>query len=158
MVYFIPLGDVALDDAIKIAYCARCNDLYVKIRFEVCDQCIDEEEADYQRIRDVLAENSGQSTETVALLAEVEVPTVLRMLAQGLILNDKLAHDFKCGQCGKPAISGAQRLCRTCLNRLDKKFFKEIVEAKLVLAEQRRESVHDVLMDKRKKAPRKKRK
>ncbi|MFP6585054.1 MAG: hypothetical protein VCD00_21160 [Candidatus Hydrogenedentota bacterium] len=147
-----------MDDTIKITYCARCNNLYVKIRFNVCDHCIDDEEADYQKICDVLAENAGQSTEAVVLLADVEVATVLRMLEQGLIVNDNLAHDFKCGRCGGPAISGAQRLCRTCLNKLDQTFFKEIVEAKIILAEQRRESVHEVLMGKRKKSPGTKRK
>ena len=156
MVSFTTTGDVALDDEIKISHCARCNSLYVRIRFDVCDDCLDEEEADYERIRDVLAENAGQSTEAVAMLADVAVSTVLRMLDHGLITNKNIAHDFKCGKCGERAISAAQRLCQPCLDQLDQKFFKEIVEAKLILAEQRRESVHAVLMNKRKKTPRSK--
>lgn len=125
----------------------------MKIRFDVCENCIDEEEADYQRIHDVLAQDASQSTEAVALLADVEVACVLRMLDRGLIVNDHIAREFKCGRCGDTAISATQKLCRACLHNLDKRFFQEINEAKRVLSEQRRESVHTILTKKRQQTP-----
>lgn len=142
-----------MEDLIKITHCARCRDLFVKIRFDVCEKCIDEEEEDYQRIHDVLAEDASQSTEAVALLAGVDVACVLRMLDRGLIVNDHIAREFKCGRCGETAISATQKLCRSCLHNLDREFFQEINEAKRVLSAQRRESVHTVLTKKRQQTP-----
>lgn len=142
----------------KIAHCARCRGLFVRIRFEVCDRCLDDEEADYTRINDVLVSNKGLTVEQVAEKAEVTTACVLRMLERGLIVNEKIAENIKCGRCGAPAISASQQLCTACLQDLDKKFISEINQAKKNVAQQHNESVHEVLNEKRKQVPNSKKK
>ena len=140
-----------MGDTIRIARCGRCNGTYLKVRFSVCDDCLDAEDADYQRISDVLVEHPNQNVEIVAHLADVSPSCVLRMLDRGLIASEKIVEEVKCGKCGQPALSAAQKLCQSCLIKLDQKFFAEINEAKKVQLEQERDSsVHDTIDLKRK--------
>lgn len=140
-----------MDDGIKIARCARCKKTYVKIRFPVCDDCIDDEEADFKTISNVLAENSNQNVEIVANLAGVTPECVLRMLDRGLIATEMNSLNVRCGRCGEPAISPAQRLCQRCLIQLDQTFFAEISEARRVRQErEKQDSVHEAIDKKRK--------
>ena len=138
-----------MSDSMKIAHCPRCNNLFVRIKHVVCDRCIDDEDADYKKIHDVLDNYTGLGVEQVAAKAEVEPKCVLRMLDRGMIANEQVAKNIKCGQCGAPAISASQQLCPSCLIKLDRKFFAEINEAKKHVAEQRTDTVHQVLNAKR---------
>lgn len=139
-----------MSDSMKISHCPRCNNLFVKIKHVVCDRCIDGEDADYKKIDEVLDNHTGLGVEQVAQKAGVDPKCVLRMLDRGMIANEQVAKDVKCGQCGAPAISASQQLCSLCLVKLDQKFFKQIHEAKKHIAEQRSsDSVHIVLNAKR---------
>lgn len=135
-----------MGETIRIARCGRCNETYVKVRFAVCDNCLYDEDADYERISDVLAENPSKSVEIVAYLADVTTGCVLRMLDRGLIANEQVDENVKCGKCGAPALSVAQKLCQSCLIKLDQKFFSEINEAKRTqLIQNKDQSVHDTI-------------
>ena len=73
-------------------------------------------------------------------------------IREGIIINEQIDNDAKCGQCGLPAISASKRLCSYCLSQLDQKFYSEINEAKLRMREEfATDSVHVVLNRKRKK-------
>jgi ribosomal protein L37E len=139
-----------MGETIRIARCRRCNEAYIKVSFSVCDNCLDDEDADYQRISDTLAENPNKNVETVAYLADVTPSCVLRMLDRGLIANEQVDNDVRCGKCGEPALSVAQKLCQSCLIKLDQKFFSEINEAKRTQdAQNQDQSVHDTIDRKR---------
>jgi ribosomal protein L37E len=140
-----------MDETGKIAKCARCKSVFVKMHVPVCEKCTDDEEADFKRISETMAENPDQNAETIALLADVTTACVLRMLDRGLITNENMGSKIKCGQCGKPAISAAKKLCQSCLIKLDQKFFSEISQAKRVREDRdANDSVHETLEDKRK--------
>lgn len=142
-----------MDDDLKITRCARCGTVFVRIRTNICHECIDVEEEEYRVIRDVLRDQESLNVAQVAELAEVTEACVLRMLDQGLIVNDQVSNDVKCGQCGLPAISTRKRLCATCLAALDQKFYTEINEAKQRLRDESpSDSVHVTLNKKRKKS------
>lgn len=141
-----------MSDELKIAKCARCSVLFVRIRGEVCHSCVEAEEADYLAIKEVLRENDDLNVTEVAKQAEVTEACVLRMLEQGLIVNEQVDNEVKCGKCGRPAISTQQRLCGTCLTSLDQTFYSEINEAKDRIEEAvPSDSVHVMLNKKRKK-------
>lgn len=139
-----------MSDELKLIHCARCSEIFVQIRTKICPNCIDIEEEEYARIRDVLHNNESINVAKVAELAEVTETCVLRMLDSGLIINEQVNNDVKCGQCGLPAISTSQRLCTYCLSQLDQKFYSEINEAKRRLHDENpNDSVHVVLNRKR---------
>lgn len=135
----------------KIAKCARCSTTFVKFKAPVCENCVDDEEADFTRISDALVENPDQNAEVIAQLANVSTACVLRMLDRGLIATEQIAPDVKCGRCGKPAISLAKKLCQSCLIKLDQNFMSEISHAKRAQTDfDPTSSVHDIIDTKRK--------
>lgn len=110
-----------MGQTIRMARRARCGATFVKIRSSVCEKCMDDEEGDYRRISDVLAGNTDLNVEGVAEAATTKC--VLRMLDRGLIANDQVTDDVRCGRCGELAISASKRLCHTCLIKLGQNFF-----------------------------------
>ena len=101
-----------------ITQCPRCNGIFNKMRSLVCQKCVSVEEEEYDKIRDVIAEEEDRTVDEVAELAEVKKTTVLRMLDLGLI-SDMRDTSITCGRCGAPAISAKRKLCEQCLGKLD---------------------------------------
>jgi len=99
--------------------CPRCKKLFDKGVALVCPKCQPAEEADYQKIREVLDRLPQLNAKTAAAEAGVTVACVMRMLDEGLIANVNLTENVKCGRCGAPAISLSKRLCQACLDKLN---------------------------------------
>lgn len=137
----------------ELAHCARCRRLYVRLKAHVCEQCFDMEEADFMRIRDVLAEDPRLTADEVASRAQVTVACVLRMLDEGLIANRQADDDAVCGRCGAAAISARQRLCTACLLDLDRQLTFELNQAQLLKKQRDLKAtahyVHELLSSKR---------
>jgi len=135
-----------------LAKCPRCEKLFSKIRAGVCPACEPLEESDYEKVRNVLAGDSGLNAEQLAVTAEVSIECVLRMLADGCIESGSEADAVRCGRCGRPAISASKRLCESCLTKLD----QECAEAMRTLRETvvkkpgpASRPVHEILEEKR---------
>ncbi len=112
--------------------CPRCDRLFEKRRFPVCVPCQDEEEKDYDKIRDVLERQPDLNAEQVAGEAGVSVSCVTRMVKEGLLSNASVVGDsVKCGMCGAPAISASKKLCQACLEKLNVKVTKAQAGIKL---------------------------
>lgn len=114
-----------------LSKCARCEKLFDKISSAVCGACIDDEDKDYEVIRDALRETPNSSAEQVAELTGVDMACVLRMLDSGLISTLSLGDKIKCGRCGEPAISTTKRLCQGCLDKLNQQVAKATGEIRL---------------------------
>jgi hypothetical protein len=137
---------------LKLAQCARCNDVFTRVRSAVCPACQDAEDADFLKIRDVVDRFPNLNAEQAAERAEVTVDCVLRMLDEGLITNAGVGSLAKCGRCGAPAISAAKRLCQACLLKLDADFSKAVAASRLNkrrLDEAEATEVRKILMRKR---------
>lgn len=135
----------------EFARCARCEKVFQRIRSVVCHDCLDAEEADYAKIRDVLNRQPNLNVQQTAEAAEVDVDCVLRMLNEGLITNAALSNPVTCGRCGAPAISLSKRLCEKCLLQLDTEVAHALAEAhEAMKAEQARLTVHETVEVKRK--------
>lgn len=109
-----------------LAKCVRCDNLFDKSKNPVCAACASDEDADYERIREVVDDQPDMAAEAVAELAEVPVQVVMRMLDQGMITNTSLlAGTAKCGRCGAEAISVTKKLCHSCLEKLNQNVLRE---------------------------------
>jgi predicted amidophosphoribosyltransferase len=109
-----------------IAKCARCKKPFDRIKSQVCSQCQSQEDADYQKIRDLLLDHPNLNAQEVADRAEVEVTCVMRMLDDGQIANVNLLDAVTCGRCGGRAISFNKRLCQSCLDKLNREMLTSV--------------------------------
>lgn len=128
----------------KLAKCARCNKLFTKIVSEVCNACQPEEDADFNRIHDIISRNHGLSAHEVAEEAGVPVECVFRMLREGRIENVESNEDIKCGRCGAPAISASKRLCERCLVTLDREWAQAILEMRQRMLAKGQSDMNDI--------------
>lgn len=103
----------------ELRKCARCDKLFSSDAATVCGACRPMEDADFNKIREVLETHGELSAQEVANEADVEIDVVFRLLDAGRIQSTSLQDVVPCGRCGAPAISLAKRLCRACLTQLD---------------------------------------
>jgi len=132
----------------NFAKCARCKGLFNRVRGPVCHACQEEEERDYNRIRDALYHNPGMNVEEAAEAADVDVECVLRMLGMGLLNAEGLNDSVRCGQCGAPAMSVTKKLCEKCLGKMNRDFARAMDDLKRRVGE-RMVSVHRTVEQKR---------
>ncbi len=102
-----------------LAKCVRCARMFNKIQTPVCPACEPDEEADNEKIREVVNRDPSLNAEAVAEAAQVDISVVRRMLNEGQLVTVLQASDITCGRCGAPAISASKRLCQACLEKLN---------------------------------------
>ena len=99
--------------------CKRCGKVFTYRGMNLCNECFEKEQVDFQKVKDYLEENPGATLMEVSLNTGIDLRTINRFLregrleAEGVILNDS---DITCEQCGKPIGSG--RYCEDCLRKL----------------------------------------
>lgn len=127
----------------KLAACPRCRKPFLRDEYPVCADCEAEEEADYRRVGKVLNRRPGLNAAEVAEQADVPLECVLRMLQGGRIESDAVVGAVPCGRCGAPAISSSQRLCHSCLAKLDTEYREAKAEIQRAI-QRKQSSVHEV--------------
>jgi ribosomal protein L37E len=103
-----------------------------------------EEEDDFRKISDVLADQPGLAMDEVAHKAEVSVACVRRMLDAGYVSASSIDDPAVCGRCGAKAISTSKRLCQSCLLDMDRECAEAIREMRHRVATKVRAGVHEV--------------
>ncbi|HIJ65782.1 MAG TPA: hypothetical protein HPP77_07500 [Candidatus Hydrogenedentes bacterium] len=131
-----------------IATCPRCKRVFDKGSIPVCPKCESDEQSDYERIREVLERLPHLNAEEIALEADIDRDTVLRMLEQGLIQNVSINQQIKCGRCGAPAISISKRLCQACLEKMNAE--AALAQSKVKLPPKKSAQVGETMMNVRK--------
>jgi len=114
-----------------LATCGRCGKMFNKVSAQVCPACVEAEEADYERVREVISQNETLNVEQVAEEAGVDIAVVRRIVGEGRIAMVSLDEVAKCGKCGAPAISTTKKLCQACLERLNADVSKAQAKIKL---------------------------
>ncbi len=108
-----------------ITKCVRCEKLFNKTTVPICPQCVPDEDADVERIRECLDQNPDVNAEMVSEMTGVDIKCVVRMIDLGVLSNVSISGTgVKCGQCGAPAISPSKKLCQACLEKLNQKMIQ----------------------------------
>ncbi len=128
----------------KLAKCARCEKLFNKIVSEVCNNCQPDEDADFNRIHDVISRIRGLNAHDVADEAGVDITCVFRMLREGRIDNIESNETATCGRCGAKAISATKRLCEHCLIDLDRECAHAMMEMRQRIRSKSESDMNDV--------------
>ena len=114
-----------------LASCGRCGKMFNKVQTNVCPGCVEDEEADYEKIREIVSQNETLNVEQVSEAAGVEISVVRRIIGEGRVAQVSLGEVPKCGKCGAPAISITKKLCQACLERLNAEVSKAQSQIKL---------------------------
>jgi len=114
-----------------LASCGRCGKMFNKVQANVCPGCVEDEEADYEKIREIVSQNETLNVEQVSEAAGVEISVVRRIIGEGRVAQVSLGEVPKCGKCGAPAISITKKLCQACLERLNAEVSKAQSQIKL---------------------------
>jgi ribosomal protein L37E len=93
--------------------------MFTKVQAPVCKNCVEDEEADFEKIREIIEKDESLNVEQVAEEADVDIAVVRRMVDTGRVKQVTLGERVKCGQCGAPAISMSKKLCQACLDKLN---------------------------------------
>jgi hypothetical protein len=128
----------------NLAKCARCDSLFNKIVSEVCEHCQPDEDADYNRIHDVISRTPGLTAQQLADETTLGIDCVLRMMREGRIDNVESADSAKCGRCGAAAISATKRLCERCLVDLDRECAQAMLEMRQRIRSREESDMNDI--------------
>jgi predicted amidophosphoribosyltransferase len=94
--------------------CPRCGKVFVRIREPICEACIKEEEAIFERVRDFVKENPNMTVKEVSEECDVTVKRIMGYIRDGKIdASGGMRDDVTCSKCGKPIIGG--RMCEKCV-------------------------------------------
>lgn len=119
-----------------LAKCPRCGKLFDKTATLVCQNCVADEEKDYDKVRALLEKSPELTAEAAAARAQIDVAVVKRMLEQGIVAFKTGAGEIACGMCGAPAISVSKRLCQGCLDKLNAQVVRAQNQVKLSARQQ----------------------
>tara|TARA_R110001592_G_scaffold66047_1_gene202719 strand:+ start:391 stop:780 length:390 start_codon:yes stop_codon:yes gene_type:complete len=106
--------------------------MFTKVSSPVCRNCQEEEDADFEKIHEVISKDETLNVKQVAEASGVDVAVVRRMVEEGLVAQVTLGDtSVVCGQCGAPAISMSKKLCQACLDKLNVQVSKAQAQIKL---------------------------
>ncbi len=95
----------------KVRTCEECGRLLGEGVSELCPQCYDSLDADFDRIRSFLDQNPGLSCNEIAEALDIKVRRVLRLLRSGRLEGLKVT-GLSCARCQQPIAAGV--LCPAC--------------------------------------------
>ena len=103
-----------------LSKCVRCEKLFDRAQSPVCQACAPDEERDRELVRDALTRYGALNADEICQITDVDRRCVERMLDEGVIADQTTSAEFKCGRCGRPAISAAKRICQACLSKMNR--------------------------------------
>ncbi len=106
--------------------CKRCGKIYNYMGSAVCNNCLQQEQEDFDKIREYLFKNPNSSTAEVSEATGIELKVISRFLKEGRLEADyiRMSDDsaLTCEKCGKPVNSG--RFCEKCVREMQTDFSK----------------------------------
>ncbi|MBO9599113.1 MAG: flagellar protein [Cohnella sp.] len=103
----------------NLVYCPRCNKLFAKHFREVCNQCHQELEKDYERCIEYLRKNKGLTIQQLSEDTEISIKQITRWIREGRIsLMDAPNMMYPCEVCG--TLIRESNMCDACRGRLQK--------------------------------------
>lgn len=121
----------------NLGNCPRCGKLYVKGIREVCNNCFQDLENEFQRCLAYLKENRGVTIQLLADATETSIKQITRWIREGRIsLLNAPNLMYPCETCGTLIRDGS--LCPDCKARLGKDMQNASRQISATAEEQRR--------------------
>lgn len=120
---------------LPISNCKRCDRIFNRIRRDICQACIAEEDKAFQTVRDFLKLHKDASMTDVQDGTGVDMELIIEMIQDGrLILRDNPNLAYGCERCGSQTQSG--RYCAKCTKELSNALTAAATELRQKNAEQ----------------------
>lgn len=106
-------------DLMDLRNCPHCGKIFsYDGTSKVCNVCRNNEESDFQKVKDYLWDNPNATIEEVHTETEVERELIIKFVREGRLLSEGIDFDFmvECERCGLPIPSG--RFCNKCQQEL----------------------------------------
>jgi flagellar operon protein (TIGR03826 family) len=109
-----------------IRNCKRCNNIYNYNGTAVCNNCTQQEQEDFDKVRDYLFEHPNSPAADINQAIGIEVKVISRFLREGRLRleSDQSETLLTCEKCGQSIKSG--RFCENCLQTMQTEFRQAI--------------------------------
>jgi len=121
----------------ELAKCAKCKNVFPRVREPICEKCLKEEEQLFETVKEYLRDHPKSSVSDVAEATGTSARKILGYLRDGRIEVVEGA-GLTCGHCGEPIATG--QLCKECFEKADKKIsgiIKQNTPEKMAVQSQR---------------------
>lgn len=102
----------------EIRNCPRCGKLFVYVGVPICRDCLEQEEQQYNSVRQYLKDHPGATPGEISEKTGVPVHMVMEFLRRGLLQSAAHTEDLTCVICRKPITSG--KICPECQSQLER--------------------------------------
>lgn len=102
----------------NVTNCPRCGKLFNKLRRDICPSCGQQEDKEYEIVRDYIYDNPKSDVTTVSEDTGIPVETIVKFLRENRLLNVSGTPILECEGCGSMIASG--KYCSDCSSRLGK--------------------------------------
>ncbi|MBW5448481.1 flagellar protein [Cohnella sp. CFH 77786] len=103
----------------SLSYCPRCSRLFARGIRDVCNNCVQEIEQEYQQVVEYLREHKGSTIHEVSEATEVSVKQIAKFIREGRISTANLPNlTVPCEVCGLPIREG--NMCDSCRAKLQR--------------------------------------
>lgn len=98
--------------------CPRCGNIFQKLRRDICPACAQNEDKEYEIVRDFIYDNPKSDVITVSEETGISVDTIMKFLRENRLVNLCDSLILECDGCGEPIPSG--KYCGDCTEKLKK--------------------------------------
>ncbi|MFC4303445.1 TIGR03826 family flagellar region protein [Cohnella boryungensis] len=103
----------------NLTYCPKCGKLFSKSFREVCNNCYQQLEKDYERCAEHLRKNRGMDIQQLSEETEISIKQITKWVREGRIsMMDAPNLSYPCESCGTLIREG--HLCESCKKRLQR--------------------------------------
>lgn len=113
--------------SLNVANCPRCGRVYARGFREVCQNCYQDIEKEYEKCHKYLKENKGTTLQELSDETEVSVKQITKFIKEGRISLMNFPNlGYPCESCGVPIKDG--HLCPSCKNKLQRQINNALEE------------------------------
>lgn len=103
----------------QLKNCPKCGKLFVFTTREICPECAQKEDDEFNVVREYILENPAANIDEVSKATGISPSKILKFLREGRLMlspnHDNLI--LQCERCGEPILTG--RLCKKCAAQLE---------------------------------------
>ncbi|MCK4257403.1 MAG: hypothetical protein KAX49_00400 [Halanaerobiales bacterium] len=105
----------------ELKNCKECRKVFVHPVREICQDCFEQEDKDFEKVREFLQDASTSSIEEIHEHTEVKTKKIMKFVRQGRLNRAglKVKVYANCQGCGEP-VDGDEEYCPACKDRMIK--------------------------------------
>ncbi|AZR73905.1 hypothetical protein BBF96_11195 [Anoxybacter fermentans] len=122
----------------QLKNCIECGKVFVHPTMNICSECYEEEEKDFEKVKEYLWDKASASIDEIHKMTGVSKKRIIKFIKSGRITAGELNFEnvLTCESCGEPIKEG--RYCKKCSERLFKGLTEGLEEKKVEKSDTRK--------------------